>query len=547
MVEAAASAVLATLAAHRSDVLSRSIAQEFAADPKRFAAMSVILDDLLFDYSRQRVTPATIAALASLASAAHVEAKRDAMFAGAIINTTERRAVLHTALRNLSGKPVMVDGRDVMPDVAEERARMLAFASDVREGRMRGALGQPMTDVVNIGIGGSDLGPAMATRALAPYAPANLRCHFVSNVDGADIADTLRGLDPARTLFIVSSKTFTTQETMTNAHSARAWIAAALGEGAVGDHFAAVSTKLDKVAEFGIEAHRVFGFWDWVGGRYSLWSSIGLPIAIAIGPEQFTEFLAGGEDIDRHFCEAPVAHNIPMLMGLLSVWNRNILGHASQAVIPYDQRLGRFPAYLQQLQMESNGKRVRLDGAPAEFATGAVIWGEPGTNGQHAFFQLLHQGTEIVPVDFLVAATPTNADAHHHDLLVANCFAQGEALMRGRSSAEAEAITRAQGASAEEAARLAPHKTFSGSRPSSTLLYAKLTPRMLGRLIALYEHKVFVEAAIWDINAFDQGGVELGKELASRLAPIVSEAEAETSALDASTAGLIGHMRVLRG
>ena len=547
MVEAAASAVLATLAAHRSDVLSRSIAQEFAADPKRFAAMSVILDDLLFDYSRQRVTPATIAALASLASAAHVEAKRDAMFAGAIINTTERRAVLHTALRNLSGKPVMVDGRDVMPDVAEERARMLAFASDVREGRMRGALGQPMTDVVNIGIGGSDLGPAMATRALAPYAPANLRCHFVSNVDGADIADTLRGLDPARTLFIVSSKTFTTQETMTNAHSARAWIAAALGEGAVGDHFAAVSTKLDKVAEFGIEAHRVFGFWDWVGGRYSLWSSIGLPIAIAIGPEQFTEFLAGGEDIDRHFCEAPVAHNIPMLMGLLSVWNRNILGHASQAVIPYDQRLGRFPAYLQQLQMESNGKRVRLDGAPAEFATGAVIWGEPGTNGQHAFFQLLHQGTEIVPVDFLVAATPTNADAHHHDLLVANCFAQGEALMRGRSSAEAEAITRAQGASAEEAARLAPHKTFSGSRPSSTLLYAKLTPRMLGRLIALYEHKVFVEAAIWDINAFDQWGVELGKELASRLAPIVSEAEAETSALDASTAGLIGHMRVLRG
>ena len=334
---------------------------------------------------------------------------------------------------------------------------------------------------------------------------------------------------------------------MTNARSARAWIAAALGEGAVGDHFAAVSTRLDKVAEFGIEAHRVFGFWDWVGGRYSLWSSIGLPIAIAIGPEQFTEFLAGGEDVDRHFCQAPVAKNIPMLMGLLSVWNRNILGHASQAVIPYDQRLGRFPAYLQQLQMESNGKRVRLDGAPADVATGAVIWGEPGTNGQHAFFQLLHQGTEIVPVDFLVAAMPTNADPHHHDLLVANCLAQGEALMRGRSSAEAEAITKAQGASAEEAARLAPHKTFPGSRPSSTLLYARLTPRMLGRLIALYEHKVFVEAAIWDINAFDQWGVELGKELASRLAPIVSEAKADTSALDASTAGLIWHMRALRG
>ena len=546
MVETPVSAVLATLRAQRDEVLSRSIAQEFAADPQRFAKMRVVFDDLLFDYSRQRVTQATMSNLAILAKAADVEAKRDAMFAGAVINTTERRAVLHTALRNLSGRPVMVDGRDVMPDVADERAKMLAFAGDVREGRMRGALGQPMTDIVNIGIGGSDLGPAMAARALAPFAPANLRSHFVSNVDGADIGDTLRGLDPARTLFIVSSKTFTTQETMTTARSARAWIAAVLGEGAVADHFAAVSTRLDKVAEFGIESHRVFGFWDWVGGRYSLWSSIGLPLAIAIGPEQFTEFLAGGEEIDRHFCEAPAAQNIPMLMGLLSVWNRNVLGHASQAVIPYDQRLGRFPAYLQQLQMESNGKSARLDGSAADAATGPVIWGEPGTNGQHAFFQLLHQGTEIVPVDFLVAAMPTNADAHHHDLLLANCFAQGEALMRGRSSGEAEASTKAQGASAEEAARLAPHKTFSGSRPSSTLLYAKLTPRMLGRLIALYEHKVFVEAAIWDINAFDQWGVELGKELASRLAPIVSEANADTSALDASTAGLIGHMRGLR-
>jgi glucose-6-phosphate isomerase len=547
MVETAVSAALATLGAHRAQVLGRSIAEEFAADPGRFAAMHVELDDLLFDYSRQRVTPATMANMAILAKAADIEAKRDAMFAGAIINTTERRAVLHTALRNFSGKPVLVEGADVMPEIEAERARMLAFAEDVREGRMRGALGQPMTDIVNIGIGGSDLGPAMAARAMAPFAPANLRSHFVSNVDGADIGDTLRGLDPARTLFIVSSKTFTTQETMTNARSARAWIAAALGEGAVGDHFAAVSTRLDKVAEFGIEAHRVFGFWDWVGGRYSIWSSIGLPLAIAIGAEQFTEFLSGGHDIDRHFCDAPVARNIPMLMGLLSVWNRNILGHASQAVIPYDQRLGRFPAYLQQLQMESNGKSVRRDGAPVDIATGAVIWGEPGTNGQHAFFQLLHQGTEIAPVDFLVAAMPTNADAHHHDLLLANCFAQGEALMRGRSTAEAEKITRAQGASAEEAARLAPHKTFSGSRPSSTFIYAKLTPRMLGRLIALYEHKVFVEAAIWGINAFDQWGVELGKELASRLAPIFSEANADASALDASTAGLIAHMRKLRG
>jgi glucose-6-phosphate isomerase len=546
MVETAVTAALAALGAHRAEVLARSVADEFGADPARFSSMHVALDDLLFDYSKQRVTGATLAHLETLAKAANIAEKREAMFRGDLINTTERRAVLHTALRNFSGEPVLVEGKDVMPEIIAERAKVAAFANDVREGRLRGALGQPMTDVVNIGIGGSDLGPAMATKALAPYAPANLRSHFVSNVDGADIADTLRGLDPARTLFIVSSKTFTTQETMTNAASARAWIAAALGEAAVSDHFAAVSTQLDKVAQFGIESGRVFGFWDWVGGRYSIWSSIGLPLAIAIGPEQFEEFLRGGYRVDQHFRTAPLLQNIPVLMGLLSVWNRNVLGHASHAVIPYDQRLSRFSAYLQQLQMESNGKSVQRDGSPAAVATGAVIWGEPGTNGQHAFFQLLHQGTEIVPVDFLVAATPTNADPHHHDLLVANCFAQGEALMRGRTPAQAMAITEKQGKSAEEAARLAPHKTFSGSRPSSTFLYSKLTPQMLGELIALYEHKVFVEAAVWNINAFDQWGVELGKELASRLAPIVAKADADTSNLDASTAGLIGHMRKLR-
>jgi glucose-6-phosphate isomerase len=508
--------------------------------------MHVTLDDLLFDYSKQRLNKAALAELIALAVACNVEEKRDAMFRGDVVNPTEHRAALHTALRNLSGDPVFVEGRDVMPNVLAERAKVEAFANDVREGRLRGALGQPMTDVVNIGIGGSDLGPAMATKALAPYAAPNLRSHFVSNVDGADLGDTLRGLDPSRTLFIVSSKTFTTLETMTNAQSARSWIANALGEAAVGDHFAAVSTRLDKVAEFGIEAGRVFGFWDWVGGRYSVWSSIGLPLTIAIGPQHFEAFLAGGHEIDRHFRSAPIAENIPMLMGLISVWNRNILGYASQAVIPYDQRLSRFPAYLQQLQMESNGKSVRLDGSPALDSTGAVVWGEPGTNGQHAFFQLIHQGTEIVPTDFLIAAQPTNADAHHHDLLVANCFAQGEALMRGRSKEQAEAINRGLGLSAEEAARLAPHKAFSGSRPSSTFLYEKLTPAMLGRLIALYEHKVFVEAAIWDINPFDQWGVELGKELASRLAPIVSDQAADLSKLDASTAGLVAHLRKLR-
>ena len=547
MTHTALSAILAELAERRSKVLARTIGAEFAADRERFQRFHVAFDDLLYDYSKQRIDVGALDVLIRLARSAEVEAKRDAMFRGDLVNSTERRAALHSALRNFSGEPVLLEGLDVMPEVVRERARMLAFAGDVREGRLRGALGQPMTDVVNIGIGGSDLGPAMAARALSPFAAATLRAHFVSNVDGADIADTLRGLDPARTLFIVSSKTFTTQETMTNAQTARAWIVHALGEGAVVDHFAAVSTRLDKVAEFGVEATRVFGFWNWVGGRYSIWSSIGLPLAIAIGPEHFQEFLQGGHDVDRHFREAPLDQNIPMLMGLLGVWNRNVLGHAAQAVIPYDQRLARFPAYLQQLQMESEGKSVRHDGSPVDGATGAVIWGEPGTNGQHAFFQLLHQGAEIVPIDFLVAATPTQADAHHHDLLIANCLAQGEALMRGRARAEAEMITLNQGVGAHEAARLAPHKTFSGGRPSSTFLYAKLTPRTLGRLIALYEHKVFVEAAIWDVNPFDQWGVELGKELASRLAPIVASPDADLSALDASTAGLIAHMRKLRG
>src|SRR5579872_282682 len=527
-------------------VLARSVADEFAADPERFESLHVALDDLLFDYSKQRLNKAAVAELVALAAACEVEEKRDAMFRGDLINVTERRAALHTALRNLSGDPVFVDGRDVMPDVLAERAKVEAFASDVREGRLRGALGQPMTDIVNIGIGGSDLGPAMATKALSPYAAPNLRSHFVSNVDGADIADTLRGLDPSRTLFIVSSKTFTTQETMTNAASARSWIAGALGDAAVGDHFAAVSTRLDKVAEFGIEAGRVFGFWDWVGGRYSIWSSIGLPLTIAIGPQHFEEFLAGGYDIDRHFRAAPIAENIPMLMGLISVWNRDILGHASQAVIPYDQRLARFPAYLQQLEMESNGKSVTLDGTPVDGDTGAILFGEPGTNGQHAFFQLFHQGTDIVPIDFLAAAEPTCADQGQHELLLANCLAQSEALMRGRSRAEVEKQLRAKGMSEKNIARLAPHKVFAGNRPSSTFLYKQMTPRTLGRLIALYEHKVFVQSVIWNIDPFDQWGVELGKELASRLAPIISDDKAPLTALDASTTGLVADRKSTR-
>ena len=511
----------------------------FADDPQRFADFHVALGDFVFDFSKHRVSRALLADLLALARASDVEARRDALFAGAIVNVTEGRPALHMALRNLDNHPIRVGGEDVMPGVTAERAKVAAFARDVRSGKICGAKGLAFTDIVNIGIGGSDLGPAMAARALAPYGQKNIRTHFVSNVDGADLRDNLRNLDAARTLFIISSKTFTTQETMTNAASARAWVAAALGEAAVADHFAAVSTRLDKVAEFGIKPERVFGFKDWVGGRYSMWSAIGLALTIAIGPEQFEDFLRGGQDIDQHFQSAPLERNMPVLMAMLGIYWRNIYGCGAQAVIPYDQRLARFPAYLQQLDMESNGKSVSLDGADTAMSTGPVIFGEPGTNGQHAFFQLLHQGTDIVPIDFLVAANPTDADQHHHALLVANCLAQSEALMRGRTQAEVEALLRKQGMSDADIAKLAPHKVFSGDRPSSTFMYARLDPRTLGRLISLYEHKVFVQSVIWNINPFDQWGVELGKELCNALAPIVEDSSRPTKGLDGSTAGLI--------
>jgi glucose-6-phosphate isomerase len=522
-----------------------SVKEAFAQDPDRFAKYHVELDDLLFDFSKHRVDDAVVEKLLQLARDSNVEAKRDAMFAGGILNSTEGRPALHTALRNFSGQPVLVDGKDVMPDVIAEREKVNAFASGIRDGSIPGATGKAITDVVNIGIGGSDLGPAMAARALAPFASPRLKTHFVSNVDGADLGDTLKALDPATTLFIISSKTFTTSETMTNAQSARAWLVAGLGEDAVPHHFAAVSTKLDLVAKFGIGSERVFGFWDWVGGRYSIWSSIGLALTIAIGPAQFEQFLRGGYESDKHFREAPLERNIPVLMGLIGALYRNIEGVSTQAVIPYDQRLGRFPAYLQQLDMESNGKSVHLDGSPVTEDTGPIVWGEPGTNGQHAFFQLIHQGTEIVPVDFLVAAEPTQADRHHHDLLLSNCFAQSQALMQGRDIAEVAAQLEKAGMKPGEVKRLAPHKVFSGNRPSSTFLYKRLDPRTLGRLIALYEHRVFVMAAIWDTNPFDQWGVELGKELAMKLVPIVSNADASTAELDSSTAGLVAHRRAL--
>ena len=547
MTDSAVSAALAALEAHRLEIGSRRIADLFAQDPGRAQRFRARLADLTFDYSKHGITEATLAHLFSLLRAAHFEARRDALMRGEAVNLTEKRAAMHMALRDFTGGPALVEGRDVTQDVQAERAKMLAFAAQVRDGALRGATGERIADVVNIGIGGSDLGPAMAARALSPFRGEGPRMHFVSNVDGADIADTLAGLDLARTLFIVSSKTFTTQETMANAQSARARVAARLGEKAVGEHFAAVSTRLDLVAQFGVKADRVFGFWDWVGGRYSIWSSIGLALAIAIGPRHYEDFLRGGGDVDAHFREAPVEDNIPVLMALLGVWRRNVWGDATHAVIPYDQRLARFPAYLQQLDMESNGKSVTRAGEPARMASAPVIWGEPGTNGQHAFFQMLHQGTDVVPVDFLVAAQPVAADQRHHDLLFANCLAQSEALMRGRTLEEARSLLRAQGLDEAEAARLAPHKVFPGDRPSSTFLYRRLDPRTLGRLIALYEHKVFVQSVIWDLNPFDQWGVELGKELCGKLAPVAENPQAPLDGLDPATAALLEERRRLVG
>ena len=510
----------------------------FAADPQRFSRFTASLGDLLMDYSKCAVNDEVLDLLEQLMSTAGVAEKRDAMFAGAPINFTEGRAVLHTALRNRSDRPVLVDGRDVMPDVNGVLEAMGKFADGIRTGEMKGATGKAITDVVNIGIGGSDLGPVMATLALAPFHDGP-RLHFVSNIDGAHIADTLKTLDAETTLFIVASKTFTTIETMTNAQTARAFIADALGEAAVGHHFCAVSTALDKVAAFGIDPSRVFGFWDWVGGRYSIWSAIGLPLMIAIGPDNFGDFLAGGHAMDEHFRTAPFRHNLPMLLGALGVFHRNVLNYATRAILPYDQRLSRFPAYLQQLDMESNGKSVTIDGKPVQGASGPVVWGEPGTNGQHAFYQLIHQGTSVIPAEFLIAANGFEPELRHqHELLIANCLAQSEALMKGRTLAEAKSQLTAKGVSDEEADFLAPHRVFSGNRPSLTVVYEQLTPFTLGRLIALYEHRVFVEGVVFRINSFDQWGVELGKELATGLLPVVQGKVAATGH-DSSTVGLV--------
>ncbi|ASP79086.1 MULTISPECIES: glucose-6-phosphate isomerase [Sinorhizobium] len=531
-------ALVENLKATARETDATDIRAAFAADPNRFSRFSTAFDDLLFDYSKCAVNDRIIDGLEALAKSAKVEEKRDAMFRGDIINITEERAVLHTALRNRSNRPVLVDGKDVMPDVNAVLEAMGKFADDVRSGALKGATGKKITDVVNIGIGGSDLGPVMATLALAPFHDGP-RLHFVSNVDGAHIADTLTLLDPETSLFIVASKTFTTIETMTNAATARAFIAGKLGEAAVGHHFAAVSTALDKVGAFGIDAARVFGFWDWVGGRYSIWSAIGLPLMIAIGKENFGRFLDGGHAIDEHFRSAPLRQNIPMLLGLIGFYNRNVLGYPSRAILPYDQRLTRFPAYLQQLDMESNGKGVTLDSQPVEFSTGPVVWGEPGTNGQHAFYQLIHQGTDVIPAEFMIAANGHEKDLRHqHQLLMANCLAQSEALMKGRTLAEAKAQLTSKGMDDAKADKIAPHRVFTGNRPSLTMVYDQLDPFALGRLIALYEHRVFVEGALFNINSFDQWGVELGKELATGLLPVI-EGKESAEGHDSSTAGLV--------
>ncbi|WP_068085800.1 glucose-6-phosphate isomerase [Polycladidibacter stylochi] len=533
------------LANHANSLADKPLKSLFADNANRFEHFSRNQDDLLIDFSKNLITEETVSMLLDLAKEQGLEAKRAAMFSGEKINTTEDRAVLHTALRNQSENPVIVDGQDVMPDVRDVLVRMGDFAEQIRSGDLTGATGKPFTDIINIGIGGSDLGPAMATLALAPYHDGpNL--HFVSNVDGAHINDTLKKLDPHTTLVIVASKTFTTIETMTNAATARKWIADNCGEKAVSAHFAAVSTALDKVAAFGIDSQRVFGFWDWVGGRYSIWSAIGLPLMLAIGPDAYGDFLSGAYAMDEHFKNTPLQDNLPVLMGLVGVWHRNILGYDTRAILPYDQRLSRFAAYLQQLDMESNGKRVTKQGEAVSRDTGPIVWGEPGTNGQHAFYQLIHQGTSIIPCEFLVAVESHEPELqNHHNLLLANCLAQSEALLTGRSLEEVEATLKAQGKSEEDIAKLGPQKVFPGNRPSTTIIYKKLDPFTLGRLIALYEHRVFVEGVIWNINSYDQWGVELGKELATQLLPMV-EGSKDSAGKDSSTAGLLGYVHKAR-
>ena len=521
------------LQAHHAQMAALHMRDLFAADPARFERFSLQVGELLLDYSKNRITDETMALLVRLAAEADVAGWRERMFNGEKINHTENRAVLHVALRNRSNRPVMVDGKDVMPNVNAVIERMGAFAEKVRSGEWRGYTGERITDVVNIGIGGSDLGPQMVYQALKPYRHPRLKVHFISNVDGAHVKETLEALNPETTLFIVSSKTFTTQETMTNAHYAREWfLAQSQAEKHIARHFVAVSTNRDTVKAFGIDPANMFEFWDWVGGRYSLWSAIGLSIVMAVGAERFVELLEGAHQMDEHFREAPLEKNMPVVLALLGVWYNNFFGAESQAILPYDHYLRSLPAYLEQADMESNGKSVDREGKAVDYATGQIIWGATGINGQHAFYQLLHQGTKMIPADFIVSVTPHTELQEHHDILIANFLAQTEALMRGRTREETQAQT----------GQFVSHKVFEGNHPSNALLLQQLTPHALGMLIALYEHKIFVQGVIWNLNSYDQWGVELGKQLASRILPEL-HADAPVAGHDASTNALINYYR----
>jgi len=530
------------LAAHRARVAPLQLRDLFATDPQRFAAMSLNCGPLLIDYSKNRVTSETLRLLFDLAREANIEEQIQAMFRGEKINNTENRAVLHTALRNRTNTPVIVDGVDVMPQINDILSRMRNFTAKVRNGEWLGFSGRAISDIVNIGIGGSDLGPYMACEALRPYGHSRLSMHFVSNVDSTHIVETLKRIDPETTLFVVASKTFTTQETLANAHTARQWfLRAAKYETAIAKHFVAVSTNAKAVSDFGIDTTNMFEFWDWVGGRYSLWSAIGLPVALFIGMDNFETMLAGAHEMDKHFISSPLEKNVPAILALLGIWHINFLDGESQAIIPYEQYLHRFPAYLQQLDMESNGKGVTRDGKKITYTTGPIVWGEPGTNSQHAFFQLLHQGTRHALVDFIVSARTHNPENDHHAMLVANCLAQSEALMRGKTADEVRNELSEQGLDAASTATLLPHKVFEGNRPSNTIVLDQLTPYTLGMLTALYEHKVFVQGCVWNVNSFDQWGVELGKQIAKRILPELRDSAPASH--DGSTNGLIRHIR----
>jgi glucose-6-phosphate isomerase len=531
---------------HYQEISDLHMRDLFKSDAERFDMFSLRLDDILFDYSKNRITRKTVDLLIELARQAGLAEMIEAMFSGEKINNTEGRAVLHVALRNRSNTPILVDGEDVMPEVNRVLEKMRVFSDSVRSGEWKGYTGKAITDVVNIGIGGSDLGPQMVTAALAHYTHPEMRSHFVSNIDGTHLAETLKRISPETTLFIIASKTFTTQETMTNGSSAKEWfLADAKDAGAVAKHFVAVSTNTDAVSDFGIDPKNMFEFWDWVGGRYSLWSAIGLPIVLSIGMDRFEELLTGAHRVDEHFRTTPLEKNIPVIMGLLGIWYNNFFGAETHAILPYDQYMYRFPAYFQQGDMESNGKGVTKKGEKVNYSTGPIIWGEPGTNGQHAFYQLIHQGTKLVPCDFLAPAQSHNPMGKHHTILIANFLAQTEALMKGKSEEEVRAELTGSGLSVQELERVVPAKTFEGNRPTNSFVFKKLTPETLGSLIALYEHKIFTQGVIWKINSFDQMGVELGKQLAKVIEPEL-EGDESISSHDSSTNGLINYYKTLR-